>query len=86
MRVTCFFFYLVSHLVPPVFIILQKFLLKIQIAKKNFLGLQYQEQKIHNNYYNPSFLGLSFFWSMKLILCSVGRGIIIINRILNNHC
>lgn len=33
-----FFFYLVSHLVPPVFIILQKFLLKIQIAKKKKLS------------------------------------------------
>lgn len=39
MRVTCFFFYLVSHLVPPVFIILQKFLLKIQIAKKKLSWL-----------------------------------------------
>lgn len=34
-----FFFYLVSHLVPPVFIILQKFLLKIQIAKKKLSWL-----------------------------------------------
>lgn len=34
-----FFFYLVSHLVPPVFIILQKFLLKIQIAKKKLYWL-----------------------------------------------
>lgn len=79
MHVTCFFFFFSckSSCATCIYNTTVVFIKNTDCKKKkkNFLGLQYQKLKIHN-YYNPSFLGLLFFWSTKLILCSVGRGIL----------
>lgn len=50
MRVTCFFFLSCkSSCTTCIYNTTEVFIKNTDCKKKNFLGLQYQEQKIHNN-------------------------------------